>query len=205
MRRLGRHGRPERRHSSELGGSSRGRWSARPRPIGAALSSRGAAREPSTRPSGDRAVRASEMTLFLAGDVMCVRGIDQILPHPSRRAGRAGQRSDPAAQDFAYVWGDALAELKRRRPQVRIVNLETAVTTSEDAWPDKHLHYRMHPANVPALTAARIDCCTLDQQSRAGLGYRGPAETLDTLHEPGSGQREPAALGPRRRRRLPSR
>ena len=34
--------------------------------------------------------------------------------------------------DFAYIWGDALRELKRAGPDVRIINLETSVTVSED-------------------------------------------------------------------------
>ena len=85
------------------------------------------------------------VTLFLCGDVMTGRGIDQILPQPSaphlhepyvrsaleyvRLAERA---SGPIARpvDFAYVWGDALDEFERVRPDARVVNLETAVTTS---------------------------------------------------------------------------
>lgn len=120
------------------------------------------------------------VTLFVCGDVMTGRGIDQILPTPSdpqlfepvahsaleyvrlaeRRNGRIGRPGS-----FGYVWGDALGELQRRRPDARIVNLETAVTTSQDAWADKGIHYRMHPQNVPCLTAAGIDCCVLAMKS----------------------------------------
>jgi poly-gamma-glutamate synthesis protein (capsule biosynthesis protein) len=181
-----------------------------------ALTSRGAAREPSMRPrsspSGDRATRASRtVTLFLAGDVMCGRGIDQILPHPSppglfephvrsaldyvELAERASGPI-PRPQDFAYVWGDALAELDRRRPRVRIVNLETAVTTSGDAWPARRIHYRMHPGNVPVLTAAGIDCCALANNHTLDWGYRGLAETLDTLHGAGIRTAGAARSGP---------
>jgi len=35
------------------------------------------------------------------------------------------------------------------------------VTTSEDAWPDKPVLYRMHPANIECLTRAEIDCRVL--------------------------------------------
>jgi poly-gamma-glutamate synthesis protein (capsule biosynthesis protein) len=105
------------------------------------------------------------VTLFLCGDVMTGRGIDQVLAHPGKphlqeqyvRA--SGPIERPVASE--YIWGDALAELERVRPDARIVNLETAVTTAEDAWPGKAVHYRMHPANVSCLTAARIDCCVL--------------------------------------------
>jgi poly-gamma-glutamate synthesis protein (capsule biosynthesis protein) len=142
----------------------------------------------------------SSVTLFLCGDVMTGRGIDQILPHPSvphlfepyvRSALGYVELAEqaigpiPRPVDFAYVWGDALAELDRVRPDARIVNLETAVTTSEDAWPGKGIHYRMHPSNVPSLSAAKIDCCTLANNHVLDWGYRGLAETLDTLRAAG--------------------
>ena len=82
---------------------------------------------------------------------------------------------------FAYVWGDALTELERARPDVRIVNLETAVTTSEDAALGKGIHYRMHPDNLPCLTAANIDCCVLANNHVLDWGQRGLVETVDTL------------------------
>src|SRR4029453_6689562 len=120
--------------------------------------------------------RAPTVTFFLCGDVMTGRGIDQILPHPSRPqlfepyvrsaveyVNLAERANGPIARpvDYAYVWGDALAELERVRPDARIVNLETAVTASDDAWSGKGIHYRMHPANVSCLTVAKLDCCCL--------------------------------------------
>ncbi|HEV2459949.1 MAG TPA: CapA family protein, partial [Ktedonobacterales bacterium] len=78
------------------------------------------------------------VTLLLCGDVMTGRGIDQILPHPNApglhepyaQSARdyvrlAEAKSGPIARpvDFAAIWGDALAELERRRPDVRIINL----------------------------------------------------------------------------------
>ena len=138
----------------------------------------------------------SGVTLFLCGDVMTGRGIDQILARPSKPhlheqyvrsaldyvniAERAsGPIARPAKPD--YIWGDALAELDRVRPDARLINLETAVTTAEDAWPGKEIHYRMHPANVSCLTAARIDCCVIANNHVLDWGYRGLAETLATL------------------------
>jgi len=144
--------------------------------------------------------RPRGVKLFLCGDVMTGRGIDQILPHPGkphlyepyvrsalRYVALAEARAGPLGRpvDFGYVWGDALALLERERPDARIVNLETAVTTSEDAWPGKEIHYRMHPANVPCLRAARIDCCTLANNHVLDWGYRGLAETAATLHGAG--------------------
>ena len=140
------------------------------------------------------------VTLFLCGDVMTGRGIDQILPHPGEPqlfepymrsalgyVELAERASGPIARpvDFAYVWGDALAVLERVRTDARIVNLETAVTAAGDAWPGKHIHYRMHPGNLPCLTAAKIDCCVLANNHAMDWGRGGLAETLDTLHRAG--------------------
>ncbi|HEX9079854.1 MAG TPA: CapA family protein [Desulfuromonadaceae bacterium] len=143
---------------------------------------------------------ADTITLFLAGDVMTGRGIDQILPHPGdpalhepyvqnaeRYVYLAEEAYGPVTQpvDFAYVWGDTLAELDRMAPDLRIVNLETAVTVSDDWWRGKEVHYRMHPANAPCFTAARIDCCTLANNHVLDWGYGGLAETLATLRATG--------------------
>jgi poly-gamma-glutamate synthesis protein (capsule biosynthesis protein) len=158
----------------------------------------------------------STVTLFLCGDVMTGRGIDQILPHPSRphlfepyvRSARdyvnlAEAVTGPIHQpvDFAYIWGDALAELRRVGPDVRVVNLETAITTAEDAWPEKGIHYRMHPANLPCLSAAGLDCCVLANNHVLDWGYAGLIETLDVLHQAGihtagAGQDAAAAAAP---------
>jgi poly-gamma-glutamate capsule biosynthesis protein CapA/YwtB (metallophosphatase superfamily) len=143
---------------------------------------------------------ARRVTLFLCGDVMTGRGIDQILPHPSapglhepyvqsaleylelaeRVHGHIGR-----AVPFEYVWGDALAELAHQRPAARIVNLETAVTASEEAWPSKGIHYRMNPRNVACLAVARLDCCALANNHVLDWGGAGLAETLATLRAAG--------------------
>ena len=137
--------------------------------------------------------------LLLTGDVMLGRGIDQILPHPSdpllfeeyaksahdyvrmaqTRNGAIGQ---PVS--FRYVWGEALDEIDRHQPDVRIINLETAATTS-DAFEDKGINYRMNPANIAVLGAARIDACTLANNHVGDWGRDGLAETLATLHRAG--------------------
>ena len=144
--------------------------------------------------SADRTVM-----LFLAGDVMVGRGIDQILPHPGDPrlyelslesahdyVALAEAASGPIAApvDFAYVWGDALSELDARSPDARIVNLETAVT-ARGAPASKGINYRMNPDNVPVLTAARIDCCTLANNHVLDWGEDGLLETLETLRRAG--------------------
>jgi poly-gamma-glutamate synthesis protein (capsule biosynthesis protein) len=138
-------------------------------------------------------------TLFLCGDVMTGRGIDQILSHPSRptlyeRVVRSAAEyvalaehaygSIPRCVDDAYVWGAALAELERRPLAARIINLETSITTSEQAAP-KGINYRMHPANVGVLSAAHIDCAVLANNHVLDWGVPGLCETLDTLTQAG--------------------
>jgi poly-gamma-glutamate capsule biosynthesis protein CapA/YwtB (metallophosphatase superfamily) len=51
------------------------------------------------------------------------------------------------------------------------------VTTSEARAP-KGINYRMHPANVGCLTAARIDCCVLANNHVLDWGSAGLEETL---------------------------
>jgi poly-gamma-glutamate synthesis protein (capsule biosynthesis protein) len=142
----------------------------------------------------------SRLALFLCGDVMTGRGIDQVLPHPSDPRIHEGYITSargyvelaeqmngpiPAPVDFPYIWGDALAELARVRPDVRIVNLETSVTRSNDYWRGKGINYRMHPHNVSCLTAARIDCSVLANNHVLDYGYAGLRETLETLKQAG--------------------
>jgi poly-gamma-glutamate synthesis protein (capsule biosynthesis protein) len=140
------------------------------------------------------------LRIFLCGDVMTGRGIDQVLPHASHprlyepyvKTARdyvelAVQTNGPisAPVDFSYIWGDALEAFDCTAPDVRIINLETAVTTSDAHWPDKGIHYRMHPANMPCLAVAQINCCGLSNNHTLDWGYAGLAETLTTLQQAG--------------------
>jgi poly-gamma-glutamate synthesis protein (capsule biosynthesis protein) len=136
-----------------------------------------------------------EVVLFLCGDVMTGRGIDQILPSPSAPEiheryvtsalryvdlAEAANGPVPRPVDFAYPWGEALDELSAAQPGARIINLETSVTRSADFEP-KGINYRMHPGNVPCLSAAQIDCCVLANNHVLDWGSTGLAETLQTL------------------------
>jgi poly-gamma-glutamate capsule biosynthesis protein CapA/YwtB (metallophosphatase superfamily) len=140
------------------------------------------------------------VTLFLCGDVMTGRGIDQILPHPAghhlyepyvqdarQYVKLAEALNGPIGKPVApsYIWGDALGELERVTPDARIINLETSVTARDEYWPGKGINYRMHPENVGCLTAARIDVCALANNHVLDYGYNGLAETLDTLRRAG--------------------
>jgi len=138
--------------------------------------------------------------IMLTGDVMLGRGMDQILRHsvdpvihePYMHSATgyvelAEEKNGPIPRKAApdYVWGDALALLSRLDPRVRIVNLETAVTTSNRPWPGKGIQYRMHPANVDVLAAARIDCASLANNHVLDWSRDGLLETLDSLHKAG--------------------
>ncbi|GHE05027.1 CapA family protein [Streptomyces alanosinicus] len=158
------------------------------------------------------------VTLFLCGDVMLGRGVDQILPHPGSPVLREDYVSDarsyvesaeavsgpiPAPVDPAWPWGEALRVLERAAPDARIVNLETAVTRSDAFWPGKAVHYRMHPANLPAVTVARPDVCVLANNHVLDFGRPGLVETLDVLagagvRTAGAGRDADAACAPAR-------
>ncbi len=139
---------------------------------------------------------AEAVTLFLCGDVMLGRGVDQILPHPGDPALRESYVLDartyvalaeevngpvPRRADFSYPWGDALGILDEVAPEVRVVNLETSVTRSDHFAPGKAVNYRMNPANLPALSVARPDACALANNHVLDFGREGLAETLDSL------------------------
>ena len=139
--------------------------------------------------------------MFLCGDVMTGRGVDQILPYPSKPIlyeAYVGSALDyvvmaektkgpiPRCVDFSYVWGDALAELERVTPAARIINLETSVT-NRDVHAPKGINYRMNPANMPCLAAAGIDCCVLANNHVLDWGRPGLHETVISLRKAGIG------------------
>jgi poly-gamma-glutamate capsule biosynthesis protein CapA/YwtB (metallophosphatase superfamily) len=84
-----------------------------------------------------RLSEAEPISVFLCGDVMTGRGIDQVLPHPGnpvlyeryvRDAREYVQIAEiasgpiPRPVDGEYLWGDALGELQRAGTEVRIIN-----------------------------------------------------------------------------------
>jgi poly-gamma-glutamate synthesis protein (capsule biosynthesis protein) len=126
---------------------------------------------------------------------MIGRGIDQILPHPCNP--RLHERYVASAEDYlrlaeeangaiprpaspAYVWGDALDELERMRPDLRLINLETSITRSESYFP-KSINYRVSPENARCLLAAGVDGCALANNHVLDWGHAGLLDTLETL------------------------
>lgn len=127
---------------------------------------------------------------------MLGRGVDQILAHPgnpelrepvvrdARRYVELAERANgPIARpvDWGWPWGDALQTLEELAPDVRLLNLETTITVNAEFADRKAIHYRMHPDNVPALSALRPDVCALANNHILDFGYRGLTETCDVL------------------------
>jgi poly-gamma-glutamate capsule biosynthesis protein CapA/YwtB (metallophosphatase superfamily) len=136
------------------------------------------------------------LTLFLGGDVMLGRGVDQILPHPGDPELREREIADardyvrlaervsgpiPKPASFSWPWGDALAVLDEMAPDARVINLETCVTSSADFSAGKPVHYRMSPDNLPSLIVARPDACALANNHVLDLGRTGLQDTLGSL------------------------
>ena len=118
--------------------------------------------------------------LFLCGDVMTGRGIDQTLPNPCNPRLREGYLQTamayvriaeeangpiPRSVSPSYIWGKALDEFRRMRPDV-------SVTRCED-FASKGINYRMSPENADCLTAAGIDCCVLANNHVLDWGRAG--------------------------------
>ena len=137
--------------------------------------------------------------VFLGGDVMTGRGIDQIMPRPCdpqlyedwvqsasdyvRLAERVNGKI-PTHVAPTYVWGAALGQLNRVRPDASIINLETSITHS-DAYIPKGINYRMSPENADCLLAAGIDCCVLGNNHVLDWERTGLLESLATLERLG--------------------
>ncbi len=135
------------------------------------------------------------MRIFLCGDVMTGRGIDQALPHPCSpflhegyvqsaveylRLAERANGPVPRPMDFAFIWGAALDEWRRAHPRARNVNLETSITRS-DAFEPKGINYRMSPQNGSCLRAAGLDCCVLANNHVLDWGSAGLIDTLNAL------------------------
>ena len=134
--------------------------------------------------------------IFLTGDVMTGRAIDQLLPHPGDPTLREAVVSDartyvrlaeqtngpiPAPINYAWPWGELLAIMDEFAPDIRLINLETSITKCGEFAPGKAVHYRMHPDNVGCLTAIRPDACALANNHVLDFGHQGLADTLQTL------------------------
>lgn len=136
------------------------------------------------------------VTVLLGGDVMLGRGVDQILPHPGKPQLRERYMRDatghvrlaervngriPLPVDWRWPWGEALAVLENTATDVCLINLETTITADGEFADRKPVCYRMHPDNVPALTALRPHVCALANNHILDFGYQGLTDTVAAL------------------------
>ncbi|MCM8567757.1 CapA family protein [Gramella jeungdoensis] len=150
------------------------------------------------KPSGPE--NDNTVKLFLAGDVMVGRGIDQALPYSvppilyeayvkdARRYLQIAERENGDIEtpvSYEYIWGDAMDIWQREKPDFKLVNLETSITTYDEPWPRKGIHYRMHPKNVELLTAAGIGYVSLANNHMLDWSRPGMEETIRSLKETG--------------------
>lgn len=130
---------------------------------------------------------------------MLGRGIDQILPFPNKPEIHetfvndardyirfaeevSGKINYPVS--FDYIWGDALKELEKENIDLRIINLETSITSNEEYEP-KGINYRMNPKNIQALKVFKVDICCLANNHILDYKEKGLIDTLETLKQSG--------------------
>lgn len=129
-------------------------------------------------------------TLSFTGDVMLGRLVDQLFPEhvnspqDQKVAASFIQRYPSSLGEGNYTpsspWGTTLPLFQNSN--LNIINLETAVTTTHEPWPDKKFNYRMHPANLaPILHAAQIDYANLANNHTLDFGSEGLVETAWSL------------------------
>ncbi len=137
-----------------------------------------------------------QIKLFLCGDVMTGRGIDQILPYPgnpeifesyvkdARRYVTIAEQKNGRIKypvSYSYIWGDALKEFDRTKPDLKIINLETSITTNDSYWTGKGIQYRMHPNNIECLSVVDNLFCSLGNNHILDWGYKGLEQTINVL------------------------
>ncbi|MCP9201595.1 CapA family protein [Gramella sp. GC03-9] len=142
----------------------------------------------------------TSIRLFLAGDVMTGRGIDQALPvsvspelyeayvkdarsYLQLAERKSGKIDTPV--DHKYIWGDAIQVWREYKPNLKLINLETSITTSSEAWPGKGIHYRMHPENVELFKVAGIDHVSLANNHILDWSRKGLQESIESLEKAG--------------------
>ncbi len=109
-------------------------------------------------------------TLAFAGDLMLGRTVARHVAAHGRMA----------------VWKDVLATLWSA--DLALINLECALTRSEEAWRDgegKAFYFRADPAAVDVLVGAGIDFASLANNHVLDFGAAGLRETIATLDRAG--------------------
>ena len=120
---------------------------------------------------------SSSIKLFLCGDVMTGRGIDQILPNPCNprlyeeymasaegyvKLAEDAHGDIPRSAPLSYIWGAALDEFERVKPDFAHRQSRDERHTKRELFP-KGINYRMSPGE-----------CGLSDVCRRGLLSRSP-------------------------------
>jgi poly-gamma-glutamate synthesis protein (capsule biosynthesis protein) len=147
---------------------------------------------------GMRSEEQNTIRLFLCGDVMTGRGVDQILPNPGDpeihesymksalgyvKLAENENGKIPYPVDPLYIWGEAIHYWHEFDPDIKIINLETSITSYGEPWPNKAVNYRMHPDNIACLVDAGINYCALANNHLLDYGRKGMEQTLHALGE----------------------
>ena len=151
-----------------IGGSDNGRSGIRKR--GGRRPAAGAADSADRSVATPAAAPGPGCTLALMGDVMLGRLVDARL----------------AERGYGYPWGDVLPLL--RAADLRLVNLECALTEATDPWRDgayRTFHFRARPAAVETLRLAGVDFASLANNHVCDYGFEGMAEMLGVLDRAG--------------------
>lgn len=107
------------------------------------------------------------ISIVFTGDVMIGRLMNDVI----------------AEKGYIWIWGDILSELENA--DLRIINLETTLTTQKEKWTPKVFNYKSNPENVQALKMALIDYASLANNHILDYRYSGLTETIKVLDDAG--------------------
>ena len=121
---------------------------------------------------------------------MLGRLIDQLFPthvhEPSEeQIVHRIKKSDASLCNYSAntPWGNMLPLL--HSADLRLINLETSVTTHTIKWPNKVFNYRTHPTNIQALKVAKIDYASLANNHTLDFSEEGLDDTIQALQAAG--------------------
>lgn len=135
------------------------------------------------------------LKLFLCGDVMLGRAIDQLFKYKNDPTlyesfvksalyylpPTMKKYSNPNTYvNYDYIWNSLLSNKFYTNSDLRIINLETSITTSKTPQ-NKQVLYKMHPKNIVTLKIAKIDYCNMANNHVMDWGISGGIETEKTL------------------------
>ena len=104
----------------------------------------------------------NNVRIAFAGDTMLGRLVNEVINQ----------------KGYAYPWGNTLPLLQKA--DLRIINLETTFTKSENKIP-KVFNYKADPKNVQSLVEANINLVSLANNHSKDFGNEGLLETIKTL------------------------